>query len=291
MSDHNLVPTLTPSVDDAEHIVAIPAAGDSAIARRAMAELETAERSIAELVAAEDAIAKPTIIDPARSRTASHRNAPRAARQWKTHLFLLAMQNRWATKLLTSVGRKVPCALKSPNPMKGGSETWEYLGDLSEVARYSVIVGLIRRLRPNASVLDVGSSNGVLAEELRWSVRKLRGIEFDPVSVERANERNIDGAEFLVADANTYTTADRFDVVVFNETLYYLHDPMELLQRYAGFLKPGGVIIVSNFVARYLLKFPGEIARNFDVIEQASVVNSRGFGWTIQALRNPAEAE
>jgi 2-polyprenyl-3-methyl-5-hydroxy-6-metoxy-1,4-benzoquinol methylase len=280
MSDHNLVPTLTPDVDAAVPPITLPAVAD-----RALTELEIAERGIAELTRGDAAGAEVAIAEPARARTGVHQKAPRAARQWKTPLFLLAMQSRLATEMLTRVGRRVRCALKEPEPLKGGSETWEYLGDLSEVARYAVIVGYIRRLCPSASVLDVGSSNGVLAEELRTSVRRIRGIEYDPISVERASERKIDNATFEVADANTFTTTERFDVVVFNETLYYLHDPIETLQRYAGFLKPEGVLIVSNFVARYLLKFPGEIARNFEVIEQANVINSRGFGWTIQALR------
>src|SRR5262249_52357467 len=147
----------------------------------------------------------------------------------------------------------------------------------------------IRRLRPGASVLDVGASNGVLAEELRHDVRKIRGVEIDPTSVQRATARNIPNAEFVAADANTYETDDKFDVVIFNESMYYLHDPIDTLRRYARFLEPGGILIVSNFIARYLLRFPGEIARNFVVIEQSTVINSRGLGWTIQALRKPTD--
>jgi len=205
--------------------------------------------------------------------------------KWTTYLLLLAMQNRFLMALLTSVGRNVKDALKSPEPNPGGSKKWGYLEDLSEVPRYAVIVGYIRRLHPRAAVLDIGSSNGVLAEELRHDVRLLRGIEYDPLSVQRATGRQIPVAEFFVGDGNAYTTSDKFDVVVFNETLYFLHDPIEVLRRYSAFLAPGGTIIVSTFVARYLLKIPSEIARNFDVIETATVLNSRGLGWTIQAIR------
>lgn len=210
--------------------------------------------------------------------------------KWKTYLLLFAMQSRWMTALLTSAGRNVHDALKRPEPNRGDSKRWEYLGDLSELARYGVIVSYVRRLCPNAAVLDVGSSNGVLADELKADVRLLRGVECDPASVQKASERNLESAEFVVGDGNDYTTNDRFDVIVFNETLYYLHDPIAQLRRYAGFLRPGGILIVSNFIARYLLKFPSEIARNFDVIEQSTVLNSRGFGWTIQALRNRVDA-
>ena len=206
------------------------------------------------------------------------------ARRLKTYLLLMAMQSGWATKLLTIIGRRGPDPLTTPDPDRGDSKTWEYLGDLSELARYAVIAGYVRRLRPRASVLDVGSSNGVLAEELKHDVHLFRGIEYDAASVQKANERRIAAAEFLVADANTYVTADKFDVIVFNETLYYLRDPIQLLHRYARCLRPDGILIVSNFVARNLLRFPKEIGRHFEVIEQTTVINSRGLGWTIQVV-------
>ncbi len=205
--------------------------------------------------------------------------------RWKTYFLMMALQSRWLTTLLTRVGRHGPDALVTPDPNRGDAKRWKYLEDLGELARYAVIVGYIRRMKPNATVLDVGTSNGVLAEELKHDVRHFRGIEFDGTSVQNAKNRNIAVAEFFEADANTYATNDKFDVIVFNETMYYMNDPIQLLSRYASYLEPGGMLIVSNFVARYLLRFPNEIARNFQLVEQTTVVNSRGLGWTIQVIR------
>jgi SAM-dependent methyltransferase len=210
--------------------------------------------------------------------------------RWKTYLLMMAMQSRWLTTLLTRVGRNGPDALATPDPNRGDAKRWEYLENLSELARYAVIVGYIRRMKPHATVLDVGASNGVLAEELKHDVRRIRGIEFDAASVRNAKDRSIAVAEFFEADANTYKTDDKFDVIVFNETMYYMRDPIQLLRRYAGYLQPGGILIVSNFIARYLLRFPDEIARHFQVVEQTTVVNSQGLGWTIQVVCPQAEA-
>ena len=40
-------------------------------------------------------------------------------------------------------------------------------------------------------------------------------------------------------------TDERFDVIVFNQSLYYLTDPAGILKKYRAMLNPGGRIIVS----------------------------------------------
>ena len=206
-------------------------------------------------------------------------------RKWKTYLFLCAMQSRWLSAVLIRWGRGGHDALNTPDPETGDAARWEFLANLSEMARYAVIVGYVRRLRPGGVVLDVGSSNGVLAAELRHDVSHYHGIELDPASVEAARGRHIPVADFAVADANTFSTTATYDVIVFNETIYYLHDPVNVLHRYAGFLKPGGIVIVSNYVARHLLRMPGEIARTFRVVDSTTVINAAACGWIIQVLQ------
>jgi trans-aconitate methyltransferase len=52
---------------------------------------------------------------------------------------------------------------------------------------------------------------------------------------------------FSVADLRSFKPGDRFDVIVFNEVLYYLSlERMEAeIQRYCQFLGPSGGLIVS----------------------------------------------
>ncbi|MBI2827024.1 MAG: class I SAM-dependent methyltransferase [Planctomycetia bacterium] len=211
-------------------------------------------------------------------------------KRWKTYLLLFALHSGLVLALLT-MRRGFRNALKEPimaDP--GDSKRWEYLCGSSELPRYAVIVGYVRRARPHATVLDVGAGNGVLAEELRHDVRLLRGIERDAASVQKANERKIDIADFLAADAEMYTTNDKFDVIIFNETLYYMNNPIQILDRYAAFLERDGILIVSTYIARKLLTLPIEIARHFDVVEQATVLNARGLGWIIQVVRKRPDA-
>src|ERR671915_311901 len=43
---------------------------------------------------------------------------------------------------------------------------WDYLSDLEQAARFSVIAGHIQVLKPGASILDVGCGKGTLRERL-----------------------------------------------------------------------------------------------------------------------------
>ncbi len=205
-------------------------------------------------------------------------------RKMKTMLLLLAMHHRWLAGALMRLGRQGRDALRDPDPHPGDASRWEFLSDLHEMSRYAVLVGYIRRLHPQASVLDVGSSSGVLAEELRHDVRRYCGLELDPSSVARARQRNLPHADFIVGDANAFQPREKFDVIVFNETLYYLQNPLEVLRRYAQFLNPGGTILVSNYVAKQLLKVPSAIADHFHEVDRTLVMNGRGTGWIIQAI-------
>ena len=48
-----------------------------------------------------------------------------------------------------------------------------------------------------------------------------------------------------MADAWAFESDERFDVIVFNQSLYYLTDPAGVLRKYRAMLRPGGRIIVS----------------------------------------------
>ncbi|MGF6741026.1 class I SAM-dependent methyltransferase [Paraburkholderia atlantica] len=106
-----------------------------------------------------------------------------------------------------------------------GSGTWDYLGTTQEIARYSVIAGYCKHLKPAARVLDVGYGAGVLASWLSGaSTSSYFGVDFSEVAIEQARQANIDGAEFAVADATTFEPSQVFDVIVFNEMIYYLEN-------------------------------------------------------------------
>jgi len=125
---------------------------------------------------------------------------------------------------------------------------WEFLSQLDEISRYSVLVGYLHYLKPRGATLDVGCGEGLLFDRLRSSgYSRYVGLDLSEVAIAALRSRQDETTRFLQADAETYVPDEVFDVIVFNESLYYFHDPLGVAQRYAQSLKPGGLLVVSLY--------------------------------------------
>ena len=74
---------------------------------------------------------------------------------------------RWL-KLLAERGRRSDGLLQSAQTWEAqyAAGRWDYLGELSELARFSVLAGYICHLKPGGAVLDTGCGQGVLLRRL-----------------------------------------------------------------------------------------------------------------------------
>jgi SAM-dependent methyltransferase len=125
---------------------------------------------------------------------------------------------------------------------------WRFLAQLDELSRYSVICGYINYLAPRSAILDIGCGEGVLLDRLGPDgYGRYVGLDLSEAAISRLRSRQNQATRFLRADAETYIPDEIFDVIVFNESLYYLHDPLAVAERYAGSLKPYGIMVVSLF--------------------------------------------
>lgn len=126
--------------------------------------------------------------------------------------------------------------------------TWAFLNDLGELARYSIIVGYLNQLKPHAAVLDIGCGEGILFSRYRpYGYARYLGIDISAAALVMLKQVEDANTTFVCADAETYMPGQRFDVIVFNESLYYFHAPVEAVQRYTGALEKHGIMIVSTF--------------------------------------------
>jgi 2-polyprenyl-6-hydroxyphenyl methylase/3-demethylubiquinone-9 3-methyltransferase len=125
---------------------------------------------------------------------------------------------------------------------------WDYLGDLKELGRYSVVAGYIRFLKPGGAVLNVGCGAGTLLGGLDESAySRFVGIDISETAIRKASSRSSGKAAFVCADAETYQPGESFDVIVFNETLYYFEAPLECCRRYESFLRKDGIVITCLY--------------------------------------------
>ena len=126
---------------------------------------------------------------------------------------------------------------------------WDYLGDPEEEPRYAILATLIAHDGERRSILDLGCGTGILHRHVAaGAIERYTGVDVSAEAVARAAEEATEGAEFLAADIRTWQPDGDYDVIVFNEVLYYLREPRDVLRRYAGHLTHGGTLLVSMYV-------------------------------------------
>jgi 2-polyprenyl-3-methyl-5-hydroxy-6-metoxy-1,4-benzoquinol methylase len=155
---------------------------------------------------------------------------------------------------------------------------------LDELAHYSVLAGYVRKLKLGRAVLDVGCGDGVFRTHLPPDVfSRYIGIDF-PEAITRANARADGRTSFAPSDMRSYTTAERFGVIIFNESLYYVEDPIGELRRYAGFLEKDGVFLVSMHRKAKSERIWTDIAGAFVMIDRVTIANRAGVEWILGAF-------
>jgi len=125
---------------------------------------------------------------------------------------------------------------------------WDYLKNLEERGRYTPIVSYFQYFKLGGSILDVGCGEGILQELLgSSSYSKYLGVDLSEGAISRALPRQDEKTFFISTDAATYDPRELFDTIVFNETLYYFEEPLEVLKRYERYLAEDGIFIVSIY--------------------------------------------
>ena len=167
--------------------------------------------------------------------------------------------------------------------LRGG---WDRLGHGEDLARFGVIAGLCAE-RDAGSILDVGCGDGLLASRLT-RFRSYVGVDISPVAVSRATERLIPNATFSFAEAQSYEPEGSFDVIIFNEVLYYLEAPEKVAGHLAESLNPGGAIVVSIHRSPRHQWVWRNLGRLFSTVDGFCVEHIGGERWDVRVLQPKA---
>ncbi len=123
---------------------------------------------------------------------------------------------------------------------------WDHLSGRGEFSRFSVVAGFCTLLERPASVLDMGCGTGTLERRLRpLGYKNYLGVDVSATAITTAHADAGDEATFIVGDAETYRSDAHFDVIVFNEMLYYLDEPETVINWWRGQLTEQGFFIIS----------------------------------------------
>jgi 2-polyprenyl-3-methyl-5-hydroxy-6-metoxy-1,4-benzoquinol methylase len=128
------------------------------------------------------------------------------------------------------------------------SGDWQGLRNNDQSSRYREIVKLIRRYAANGRVLDVGCGEGVILDYLEpWTIAHYTGIEPSATAISNVPLKRPQDRALCCTIEQYQPESGRWNVVLFNEVLYYLDDPRAVVDKFAPALAPGGVMIISIF--------------------------------------------
>jgi 2-polyprenyl-3-methyl-5-hydroxy-6-metoxy-1,4-benzoquinol methylase len=208
---------------------------------------------------------------------------------------LLEHAARWL-KLRLDRGRRSDGLLQSAQTWEAqyAAGRWDFLAELSELARFSVLAGYICLLKPGGKVLDTGCGQGVLLRRLpRSCYSRYVGIDVSGSAISVAQEQGNERSTFLAADCEEYSPAEHFDVIVFNEVLCCLRDPLRTVERYTRSLNPGGLLLVSLCTAaRGSATILSRLKLAYATVDEVRIVHGgRKVSWVCTALRPEARSE
>jgi cyclopropane-fatty-acyl-phospholipid synthase len=124
-------------------------------------------------------------------------------------------------------------------------------------------------LADGQEVLELGCGWGSLT---LWMARRYPNSRITAVSnsasqrefiLGRAKEMGLENVAVITADANDFTTDQRFDRVVSVEMFEHMRNYQELMARIAGWLNPGGKLFVHIFCHRQLM-YPFSVEGSYD---------------------------
>jgi 2-polyprenyl-3-methyl-5-hydroxy-6-metoxy-1,4-benzoquinol methylase len=97
-----------------------------------------------------------------------------------------------------------------------------------------------------ASILDVGAGWGLTSELAAYSGAEVTALDINPDFTSLVSDRaNRLGLPIRTCTENfdNYLSSEKFDGIIFYESLHHAIQPLEILKRYANFIKPGGKIL------------------------------------------------
>jgi len=219
------------------------------------------------------------------------------ARRGFKNLALLALREcPWLLKLIRPLGAREHVMDAGGWDDEYRSGKWAYLAAISEDAHHQVVAGYAHALKPNARLLDVGCGEGTLNAALRrFGYRRYLGIDISPVAIAKAQRLADADTAFMASPGDAFATDERFDVIVFNETLNYFADPAATVAKYGRFLAEDGIFVVSMAMVGIrdgLLKLDiwRAVEQSLHVIDEMAIYRPAGATWIVKALAEPATA-
>ncbi|MEO5782401.1 MAG: class I SAM-dependent methyltransferase [Ginsengibacter sp.] len=167
--------------------------------------------------------------------------------------------------------------------------SWDYLEGKDEVLHYQTIIQLYDRQKNKNSTLDIGCGKGVLYKYLKESNsfrgNNYVGLDLSETAINAATAR-FPGIKFHQGDFENENLDEKFDIIIFNESLYYFHRPLIIIENcFAQNLFDNGVIIISMFDLIGHDEIWKRIEKHYQIVDEEEVMNDKGEKWKIKVIK------
>jgi ubiquinone/menaquinone biosynthesis C-methylase UbiE len=125
-------------------------------------------------------------------------------------------------------------------------------------------------------VLDIGCGMGdvtMIAAQLVGSAGQITSIDLDQASIETAQRRaaalGFENTSFNRADIAAYMPPDPFDAIVGRLVLQFIPDPIAIIKRLYGMLRPGGILALQEPTWKLWLTYTAHLPLRLAVTKTA----------------------
>lgn len=125
-------------------------------------------------------------------------------------------------------------------------------------------------------VLDIGCGMGdvtMIAAQLVGSAGKVTSIDLDQASIETAQRRaaafGFENTSFHCADLAKHVPPDPFDAIIGRLVLQFVPDPIAIIKRLYGMLRPGGLLALQEPTWKLWLTYTAHLPLRLSVTEAA----------------------
>jgi 2-polyprenyl-3-methyl-5-hydroxy-6-metoxy-1,4-benzoquinol methylase len=166
---------------------------------------------------------------------------------------------------------------------------WDFLFSEDEKEHYRAIITQIKHYNTKPALLDIGCGHGVLYNYFNKALTSdfdYVGIDISENAIKKATEK-FSGVDFKAIDYDYEMLTGQFNIIIFNEVLYYFVKPLKILHKaIKENLCAGGVLIVSMYnddKGKNELIWKN-IDEHFKVLTKEVVQNDKGVAWTIKTI-------
>lgn len=162
---------------------------------------------------------------------------------------------------------------------------WDYLYGEQEQEHYRYISTC--SVSWEKRILDIGCGQGVLYSYLTKEIASVDylGIDIASKAIELA-KRKFPGARFRQLDFQYRNLNEKFDLIIFNETLYYFNQPLKTIEKcIKQNLNPHGVLIISMCDFRGHDKIWEKLRSHYHFLSFKEITNEKKQRWKVAEIK------